>query len=371
MKRATLTALAFSFVLGSFLLLARRPAVSGVVVARPEQILPTMLVSEVVACFGKVRANFEVVNSSNSPREFVFEGAKCGCSSVLVDGRVVARGDRVRLEGGQSAKVEMQTNVPHQAGQRDYYATLSTSDRGVVRTIDLKSSMKVLDDVRVTPEVFSVAFPPSASQAVERTLVVEHAFRAGGVSEGPVPVLAGSPPYLKVVRVARQGLPAESESGLWRQSWRVTVSVLPTDDLTSTASPNRVIVSFPGEGGAAPSEAFLPVLVSRVGGVEAPKSIHFGEAPLGQSRVKSIMLRSGDEKPFEIVGATSASSAFSASIKSEGARVAHRVELAFLASRVGTEESELHIITNCPDAREIKIDLRGIGTRPGSDSEGR
>jgi hypothetical protein len=181
-----------------------------------------------------------------------------------------------------------------------------------------------------------------------------------------VPRLVDPPADIELVRVVPKGPPTQLAPGVWQRAWEVSLAVRPTPDLTATPMPRRLLFTFTEDRALAYSTASLPVVISRVQGIESPRTVHFGTIQSGQTLQKRLVLRAADGRDFRIVKVSTDCTAFEVQASTTKLSTNHLLEVAFHAKTPGSAQATLTVETDHPDSPRINIDAVAIVPEPGS-----
>jgi hypothetical protein len=364
-----LTALAGSYIVNSGCQPSVQPPAPDVRFTQSDQDLPTRLAGE-IADGGEVEASFSLTNPSKEAKEVVFQGTSCGCTGCFVASNGLKPGDKLTVEGEGMVGVTLRSRLKAAPGISTYGATFGLAEGRAGRDpLVIQSHVRVLRDVALDPGVLSCDFTGAEAGRLETMMRITRTFRAERPGSIP-PTLANLPAQVEVLEVAEAEPLTHLEFDLWKQSWTIKFGVKPLDGSANVSAGGRGVVSFAAGPGQTPASAEFPILIHRRYGIESPELSHFGDGPPGERRTRRLVIRSADQRDFEVLRLHTDCDAFSASGEIGLARKSHILEVAFQAPKPGAYEGHLTVETNQPECPTLKIDLAATATADDSKASG-
>lgn len=248
--------------------------------------------------------------------------------------------------------------MPTIAGSNGYMASFEASavDEGEPKSMVAELHVRSYADVVLQPDVLTHDFSNKDGASARLSFVVTR-FGRGDKPEKVKPALIQLPPMVQVVAAQPRGAAAEIEPKIWRQSWNIDLAVRPDESLASVAAPHAILVRLAGPTGRTLAEVALPVLLRRVFGIEAPREVHMGIVPPGETRKKRLLVRASDGRPFKIARIRADSCAFEGSEIASRVASSHWLEAVFSSKYAGDNRSRLVIETDHPDAPTVTVEL--------------
>jgi len=321
----------------------------------PQRSLGPLLASEVARNAGRVEAKYALENLSSEPQVVRFEGVSCGCAGLRLGEKELQVGDRVTLAGGGKDCLKLSMRVPLAKSETVISASFTIpAEPGKEESLSVQCRVRVLPDILFRPSVFSCEFRSAQPRVAEKTLKVERVFRADNAVSSPLKVTR-IPPQMKVLRIERTAPASRIEADLWREFWQISVAFTATEDLQSTAAPTALSISFDSANSPSEQTAECPVILRRAFGIEAPKMVHFGAVPMGQTRTKRLLIRAADEREFELLHIGTDSTALEVSTSTSGCKKYHWLDASYHAACPKALCTQILIETSHPDCPKLTI----------------
>ena len=314
---------------------------------------PALLVSDCGTLGGVLSGELRLsdVPAFLNAERIYYDGASCGCTSVLLDSTLISVGSEHGIAGGSSVLSTQSVLGRGSVGERSSTVRFRVKSAGGNTTpVVWAHSQRILADAEALPDMLAVTFSAANSPTLKRAVKLTAHTRSPSL---PVVAVATADDGAEITAIRNPTPVTSPEPGVWRHEWNVELLIrpLPRDNLD--ADVRRVSLSLDGVG-----RVTIPVSVRRVFGVEAPSSLHFGTTVARKSVTKRLVLRSCDGRPFRVLPSPPGG-VFSVSKCPDQPGIRQIVDLTYDPKSEGEHSDTLIVRTDHPDSSELSIAVRG------------
>lgn len=317
----------------------------------------TLLVSEIAAAAhpeSLLDCPITVTNHTSTDQQLTLVGTGCSCYGVTFDGQPLESGKPIPLSPEQSLRLNVQAHIIPQDDDREFEIMLQATqpDEPASQT-DVACRLKVYSDVGMSPRVVSWKGRKGAPLQENRTVQLEHVYRAAAAREVTLQP-QGLPAILKLDEISLAGPAEQLEAGLWMQKWNAVLKLdVPAEqELAAPVIAFDLVAESPG---VPPQRGQAQAVVELTKPLSYFPKLQFGAISVGESRQRRILISANDRVPFELKLATQTLPAGLTVSVANDAQPRHWLEVTLATSAPGEIKEELKFKTSLPEEPEVVI----------------
>ncbi|MCA8996646.1 MAG: hypothetical protein KDA80_06670 [Planctomycetaceae bacterium] len=262
-----------------------------------------LLISEVAASqepHKLVKCPLAIRNPTKEDFQVTLLKTGCSCYGVLVNGTPLEKGKPFTVKPGEAYQFDISALAARAQTEKEYRASFQIeSAREKPRQVSATCVVNVYQDIRLAPMVVSSSWEPGNQSKELRKLVVEHVYRSEQPTREP-PKFDRLPAFVSVNQPTLLGEPEQLDTGLWRNSWEVELTLQLDEAVNNFRSPQTFDVSFSGSNPDQQTTAQGQLLVEKSQPLLYATRLHFGTFAVGQKQQRRMLVTSRNQSDFTL-----------------------------------------------------------------------
>lgn len=237
-----------------------------------------------------------IVNHSPDSYTVTLLGMGCSCYGATLNGEAWRSNTAFILLPGERALMAIKSQLAPLAEARDFRMSLKLATGGQTREQMIRCDLEIIDDVRMTPAILTLKATTEPLRET-RDVTIEHVYRAER-PEARTVTLVNAPAGVQLQEVQPVRAAEEVEKNLWRQRWigKLNLDLPASETLTGS---NRMGLEVQKETRIV-ARGHSDLVIDPSSSLTFPRTVHFGQMSIGQTRKRRLMLSTDGRLPLEI-----------------------------------------------------------------------